>query len=200
MYTASVDERALRCSEDEPLIGWRLFRVRRSPAGFVLSAPMIHNPDFETFLSPTIEATCYEHDHAAPASGCRCGLYAVVEGTLDSLRGYLHDTAHDDDPHIYAEVACTGLVFIDARGVRSQRIEVLRLATSGSHWPDAAMHERACADLSKRYGVKIWRPEVLPPWVVTNELQRGAPHAGDIYSVDLDALLAKLGRQPTGTG
>jgi len=103
----SMEERELQCPEARPLIGWRLFRVRWSESGFVLSAPLIHNPDFERFPSRTIEATCYGGDHPAPAPGCRCGLYAAIEGTLDSLSGYLSDSAHDDDPPIYAEVACT---------------------------------------------------------------------------------------------
>ena len=63
-----------------------------------------------------MEATCYDSDHLAPAPGCRCGLYAALEGTLDSLSGYLSDSAHDPDPAIYAEVACTGRVFVDRRG------------------------------------------------------------------------------------
>ncbi len=84
--------------EEHPLIGWRLFRVRRSGSGFVLSAPLIHNPGFERFPSPAIDAICYQAGHPAPAPGCRCGLYAAIEGTLDSLPGYLSDSAHDRDP------------------------------------------------------------------------------------------------------
>ena len=121
-----MEERELHVSEEQPLIGWRLFRVRWSESGFVLSAPLIHNPDFERFPSRTIEAICYEAEHPAPAARCRCGLYAAIDGTLDSLPGYLGDSAHDGDPPIYAEVACTGRVFVDLRGARAQRIEILR--------------------------------------------------------------------------
>src|SRR6266487_958277 len=125
----SMEERELQCPEARPLIGWRLFRVRRSDSGLVLSAPLIHNPDFERFPSRTIEAICYQAGHPAPAPGCRCGLYAAIDGTLDSLPGYLSDSAHDPDPPIYAEVACTGRVFVDSRGVRAQRIQIIQLAT-----------------------------------------------------------------------
>jgi hypothetical protein len=121
----SMEERELHFRVEQPLIGWRLFWVRRSESGFVLSAPLIHNPGFERFPSRTIGAICYQAEHLAPAAGCRCGLYAAIEGTLDSLSGYLSDSAHDRDPPIYAEVACTGRVFFDVRGVRVQRIEVL---------------------------------------------------------------------------
>jgi hypothetical protein len=94
----SIEERELHVPGEQPLIGWRLFRVRRSESGFVLSAPLIHNPDFERFPSKTIHAVCYQAEHPAPAPGCRCGLYAAIDGTLDSLSGYLSDSAHDHDP------------------------------------------------------------------------------------------------------
>ncbi len=170
------------------------FRVRWSQGGFVLSAPLIHNPDFERFPSRTIEATCYGGDHPAPAPGCRCGLYAAIEGTLDSLPGYLSDSAHDDDPPIYAEVACTGRVFFDLRGVRAQRIEVIRLATSASLWPDPGVQAQAVAKLSERYGVDVCDLDVMPKWVLANVMPQGAPPEG--AAVDLDALLMSLGLRP----
>src|SRR5260370_7456163 len=136
----AMEERELQCPEARPLIGWRLFRVRWSESGFVLSAPLIHDPDFEHFPSRTIESTCYGGDHPAPAPGCRCGLYAAIEGTLDSLSGYLSDSAHDDDPPIYAEVACTGRVFVDLPGAPPPRIAVLRLPTPPPPAPNPAPH------------------------------------------------------------
>ncbi len=192
---SSMDERELQCPAARPLVGWRLFRVRRSGNGFVLSAPLIHDDmDFERFLSRTIDATCFEVDHPAPAPGCRCGLYAAVEGTLDSLSGYLSDSAHDDDPPTYAEVACRGRVFVDRRGVRAQRIEVLRRATSLSVWPDRGVYAQAVAELSERYGVEVCDLDVLPPWVLANARPQGAPPDG--AAVDLDALLIRLGLRP----
>jgi hypothetical protein len=186
-----MEERQLHVPEDRPLIGWRLFRVRRSLSRFALSAPLIHNPDFELFPSRTIDAICYEAKHLAPAPGCRCGLYAAIDGTLDSLSGYLSDSAHDRDPAVYAEVACTGRVFVDVRGVRAQRIEVLRLATSGSLCPDPGLHARAVAELSQRYRVEVCDPGVVPRWVIANVMPQGAPPAD--AAIDLDALLGRLG-------
>ena len=191
----SMDERELRCPATRPLVGWRLFRVRRSERGFVLSAPLMHDTDFERFPSRTIEAVCFDVAHPAPAPGCRCGLYAAIEGTLDSLSGYLRDSAHDDDPPIYAEVACTGRVFVDRRGVRAQRIEVLRLAMSPPLWPDPGVSAQAVAELSERYGVDVCDLDVLPTWVLANARPQGAPPEG--ADVDLDALLMRLGCRPT---
>jgi hypothetical protein len=186
----SMEERELHFPAEQPLIGWRLFRVRQSESGFVLSAPLIHNPDFERFRSRTIDAVCYEAEHQAPASGCRCGLYAAIEGTLDSLSGYLSDSAHDRDPPIYAQVACTGRVFVDSRGVRAQRIEIVRLATSALLWADPGPHAKAVAELSERYRVEVCDLGVVPQWVVANVLPPGAPP--DDAAIDLDALLGSL--------
>jgi hypothetical protein len=187
----SMEERELRFAAEQPLIGWRLFRVRWSESGFVLSAPLIHNPDFEHFPSRTIDAICYQAEHPAPAPGCRCGLYATIEGTLDSLSGYLSDSAHDRDPPIYAEVACTGRVFVDSRGVRAQRIEILRLATSASLWPHPGPQAQAVAELTERYRVEVCGLGVVPQWVVANVMPQGAPP--DDAGIDLDALLGSLG-------
>jgi hypothetical protein len=189
-----MDERALDCLPGQPLIGWRLFRVRPSSGGWVLSAPLIHDPHYEQYPSRVIEANCYQgEDHLAPAPGCRCGLYAAIQGTLDSLSGYLRDSAHDTAPPIYAEVACTGRVFLDARGVRAQRIEVLGLASSRDLWADPTEHDPAMTDLRRRYGVDVRGLEVVPRWLLANAMGRGAPP--EDASVDLDALLERLGRR-----
>jgi hypothetical protein len=192
---ASMEERELHFRAERPLIGWRLFRLRCSAGGgMVLSAPLIHNPGFERFPSKIIDAVCYQADHPAPAPGCRCGLYAAIDGTLDSLSGYLADSAHDRDPPIYAEVACTGRVFVDARGVRAQRIEILRLATPSSLWPDPGLNAQAVAELSARYGVEVCCTGVVPGWVAANAMPQGAPP--DNAAIDLAALAGNLGQQP----
>jgi hypothetical protein len=187
----SMEERELHFPEEQPLIGWRLFRVRRSDSGFVLSAPLIHNPDFERFPSRTIDAICYQAGHLAPAPRCRCGLYAAIEGTLDSLPGYLSDSAHDRDPAIYAEVACTGRVFIDSRGVRAQRIEIIQLATPAPLWPVPGQEAQAVAELRQRYSVEVCGLGVVPPWVVTNVMPQGAPP--EDAAINLDVLLGTPG-------
>jgi hypothetical protein len=192
---ASMEERELRLPAGQPLVGWRLFRVRRSESGLMLSAPLIHNPDHERFPSKIIQAVCYEADHPAPSAGCRCGLYAAIDGTLDSLSGYLSDSKHDRDPAIYAEVACTGRVFVDARGVRAQQIEILRLATPTAPWPDPRRQAEALAELSERYCVEVCGPGVVPQWVVANVMPQGAPP--DDAVADLDALLEHIGQART---
>ena len=174
-------------SHEWPLVGWRLFRVRRAATGSLLAAPLIHNPDFERFPSKDIVATCYAHNHPAPAPGCRCGLYAAIEGTLDSLAGYLLDSAHDHDPAVYAEVACTGRVFVDMRGVRAARMRVLRLAASPPAWPDPGGYAEAVHALRGRYDIDVCDLDVVPRWVLANVMPQGAPPTDS--TLDLDALI-----------
>lgn len=163
------------CSDGPPLVGWRLFRVRRAADGPVLAAPLIHNPDFEEFPSRAIVARCYEHDHRAPAPTCRCGLYAAIEGTLDSLPGYLLDSAHDHDPALYAEVACSGRLFVDRRGIRAERIEVLRLAASPSARPAGPPPPSVQKSRFSMVFCTLGGEEVtVTPWAQ----RRQAPHSG----------------------
>ena len=187
-----MEERALDCSDGPPLVGWRIFRVRGGAGDPVLAAPLIHNPGFEQFPSKQIVATCYDQDHRAPAPGCRCGLYVAIEGTLDSLAGYLLDSAHDPDPVVYAEVACTGRLFFDKRGVRAERIHILRLAASPAAWPDLDAHAEAVTALRGRYGIAICSLEVVPEWVQSNVMPQGAPPNDS--TLDLDALMLSLRR------
>jgi hypothetical protein len=180
-----TEERELRYSETAPLRAWRLFRVRGDDGSVVLSSPMYHDPDPTPWPHAKHTAVCYK-GHPAPARGCRCGIYASVAGTLDSLPGYLHDTAHDDDPWAYAEVACSGRVFVDLRGVRAEHAEILRLALAESSWPDAARLAEAKRVLSARYGVPVGGLEEVPEWVTANRRPEGPPP--EDATLDLDAL------------
>jgi hypothetical protein len=187
-----MDERLLLCTEERPLVGWRIFRVRETPGGFLLSAPLIHNPDYELFPTRVMEAVCYEFDHPAPASQCRCGLYVSVDGTLDSLHGYLRDSSHDPDIAVLAQVAGTGRAFLDARGARLERLLVTHVATSADAWPVRARYERAMADLIERYGVEICDLGAVPAWITSNVRSKGAPSRD--AAIDLDALVDVISR------
>jgi hypothetical protein len=162
-----IEEQELYYTADAPLLGWRLFRVRAGDEGLVLSSPMYHDPDPPPWPEVASEARCHE-GHPAPAAGCRCGIYAAVQGTLDSLPGYLLDTAYEHDPWAYAEVACTGRVFVDARGLRAQRAELVRIALPESAWP-------AKRQLEQRYRVPVCGLEDVPTWVTSNRRSQGPP-------------------------
>jgi hypothetical protein len=176
----NIEEQELHVTAEAPLHGWRLFRVRAGNGGLVLSSPMYHDPEPPPWPEVVGEARCYE-DHPAPAAGCRCGIYAAVQGTLDSLPGYLLDTVHDSDPWVYAEVACTGRVFVDMRGVRAERAAVVRIALPESAWA-------ARRQLQQRYRVPIGGREDVPGWGMTNRRDGGPPPD----DVELGLELGKL--------
>jgi hypothetical protein len=185
-----IQERELHYPPGSPLHAWRLFRVRAVDGDVVLSSPMYHDPDPPPWPEVSSVASCY-NPHAAPAPGCRCGIYAAVRGTLDSLPGYLLDTAGDTDPWAYAEVACSGRVFIDMRGVRAERASIVRIALPGSCWPDRLALDTAARRLHQRYGVPVGGLDGVPDWVIGNQRAGGRPP--DEVSLDLDVSRLDLG-------
>jgi hypothetical protein len=177
----------LHYSPQAPLRAWRLFRVRADEGGYVLSSPMYHDPEPPSWPQVGSEASCYE-GHSPPAQGCRCGIYAAIAGTLDSLPGYLLDTVHDRDPWAYAEIACSGRVFVDMRGVRAERAEILRIALPETVWPDRHAFESARRLLGERYRVPVSGLEDVPGWATENRRHQGPP----CDEIDLDLDLDKL--------
>ena len=189
-----TDERELRFTRGAPLRAWRLFRVRRLRDGYALCAPMIHSPAPPPWPPGYTVARCLEHDHPAPAPGCRCGIYAAIEGTLDSLPGYLLDTAYDGDPWAYAEVACSGRVFLDARGLRCEEALVVQIALAEASFANADERRRASEGLAARYGVRVGSRDAAPGWLTDNSRGRGEPF--ETEGVDLSALLKKFDHSP----
>lgn len=184
-----IEERLLRFSPQAPLPAWRLFRVRADGKRLVLSSPMYHDDmtgRTPPWPSAEEEATCYK-GHPAPAPGCRCGIYGAVPGTLDSLPGYLRDTAYERDPWAYGEIACFGRVFADMRGVRAEHARLIRIALPATGWPGEAAPREASRMLSERYGVPVGRAECVPRWLTANVRPGGAPD-GESLSLDLSRL------------
>jgi hypothetical protein len=182
-----IEEHELHYPREAPLRAWRLFRVRPSADDFVLSSPMYHDPESPPWPQVGSEASCYE-GHAAPAPGCRCGIYAAVDGTLDSLPGYLLDTAYERDPWTYAEVACTGRVFVDMLGVRAERAEVLRIALPDEGWPSRHDYEATGRVLRRRYRVPVSGLDKVPAWVKENRRHQGPPPDEVDLALDPDNL------------
>jgi hypothetical protein len=188
-----IEERELHFTPHSPLLAWRLFRIRRDMSGPLLSSPMYDDPDPTPW--PKVKTAACNEPHSAPAAGCRCGLYAAIEGTLDSLPGYLRDNADDEDPWAYAEVACSGRVFIDMRGVRAERAEVVRIALAEQAWSDQEILADVKRVLSERYQVPVGSLADAPDWLTGNlrmetrsraDGRAGPPPHG--ATLDLDSL------------
>lgn len=171
-----IEEVEQHYSADAPLRAWRLFRIWRDDAGLVLSAPMYHDPEHPLWPDAVHTASCAE-GHPAPAPDCRCGIYGAVEGTVDSLPGYLLDTTYETDPWCYAEIGCSGRVFVDQRGVRAECGELLRIALPEEGWPDEASKLSAGEQLTHRYGVPVGGSEDVPDWITQNVRETGPPFA-----------------------
>ena len=133
------------------------------------------------------EATCHK-GHPAPSPGCRCGIYGAVTGTLDSLPGYLRDTAYEHDPWAYAEIACHGRVFVDMRGVRAEHARLVRIALPENGWPAGAGPGEASRMLRDRYGVPAGGMECVPEWLTANVRPGGPPPDAESLNLDLARL------------
>ena len=161
-------------------------------AGQELPPGQRRNHDDTTGLTPLwpsleAEATCYK-GHPAPSPGCRCGIYGAVAGTLDSLPGYLRDTAYERDPWAYAEIACHGRVFADMRGVRAEYARLVRIALPGTGWPGKTAPGEASRMLRDRYGVPAGGAECVPEWLTANVPPGGAPPDGESLNLELARL------------
>lgn len=182
-----IDERELHYPPDAPLRAWRLFRVRAFGGDLLLSSPMYRDPDPPSWPTVGSVASCYEN-HPAPAPGCRCGIYGAVRGTLDSLPGYLLDTADDAGLWAYAEIACSGRVFVDMRGVRAERAAIVRIALPDECWPEGEALAAAKRMLHARYGVPVGGLDRVPDWVAGNQRDAGRPPAEVDLALDLNRL------------
>jgi hypothetical protein len=185
-----IEERLLRFTPQAALHAWRLFRLRTEGKRLVLASPMYH--DDATGLTPLwpcpeAGAACYQ-GHPAPAPGCRCGIYGAVAGTLDSLPGFLCDTAYEHDPWAYAEIACYGRVFADMRGVRAEHARLVRIALPDSGRPGQTAPGEASRMLRDRYGVPVGGPECVPEWLTGNVRPSGPPPDSQSLNLDLERL------------
>lgn len=112
----------------------------------------------------------------------RCGRDARL------TPGYLCDTAYEHEPWAYAEIACYGRVFVDMRGVRAEHARLVRIALTGSGWPDGTAPGDALRMLRDRYGVPVGGVEGVPEWLTGNVLPAGAPPDSESLNLDLARL------------
>jgi hypothetical protein len=75
-------------SDREPILGWRLWHVRRHGAGYRLESFTRHHVSWPS--GRRLEAWCASHGAAAPAAGHECGIYAFRTRELveELLRRY----------------------------------------------------------------------------------------------------------------
>jgi hypothetical protein len=77
-------------------------------------------------------------------------------------------------------------VFVDMRGVRAERAEVVRIALAEQCWPDEAALDEVGRALSERYRVPVGGLAEAPDWLSENLRRQGPPP--DDATLDLDTL------------
>jgi hypothetical protein len=107
----------------------------------------------------------------------------------------LVDTAYDSDPWTYAEVACSGRVFLDARGLRCEEALVVGIALVEESFASLDDRVRASEELATRYGVRVGSSAGAPGWLKANTRGQGAP--SETEQVDLSTLLEVIERSRT---
>ena len=101
----------------DPIVGWRAWRIATGRYGLRLRSAV-----YEDEWPPGIEiaARCAQGGHAAPATGCTCGIYAARD-PAEAVR-YLVGRDDTDVVHrVVGLVALTGAVVEHARGWRAER-------------------------------------------------------------------------------
>jgi hypothetical protein len=96
---------------DEPLIGWRVWKLRIEGSGSVVLAPAVYGPEGWTPRAAAV-STCSRQSHDSPMEGCRCGLHALRDSRgLRRLRW---------EGTVVGTVALWGRIVEHRRGYRSQ--------------------------------------------------------------------------------
>lgn len=111
-------------SQQEPVLGWRLWRLRRNDAGELRIAPTTPRQDWEPGVA--LKATCtgshtrlymvfnpeLEAAHRSPVPGCTCGVHALKD-VARLLRSWARAA-------VVGRIAMWGRVLEHTRGYRAQ--------------------------------------------------------------------------------
>ena len=138
-----------------PILGWRAWRVATGRDGLRLRSA-VYDDDWPPRVA--IAACCGHGGHAAPATGCACGIYA----TRDAAEAVRYLVGRDDAGIVHRVVglvALTGMVVEHAWGWRAEhgfpaRLWVPAADTNGEAAPAAEVVARLAV-----YGVRV---ELLP--------------------------------------
>lgn len=148
---------------DEPVLGWRLWHVRRHRDEHRLESFTRHDVSWPA--RRRLEARCAVHADAVPASGHECGIYAFATRELaeDVLRRYTGVRQHyapgngeptppprPGRPIALGLVSLWGRILVRERGYRAQYAYPYELFLIGGD--DAIARE-----LRASYAIDVWR-------------------------------------------
>jgi hypothetical protein len=188
---------------DEPILGWRLWRLHRTDADELRLAPTTPRSDWEPAVA--IHATCsgahtrlymvfnpeLEATHRSPMPGCTCGIHAMKDARRVSRS--LAPAA------VIGRVAMWGRVLEHSRGWRAEFAypSRLRLTCRSRHHPfeprgepvTVAVDGRELVPLCERHATKLAHRERTSPDAVLAELLA-------TYRVDVLPVEALGDREP----
>lgn len=157
-----------------PIVGWRAWRVATSRDGLRLRSAVF---DDEWLPGVEIASRCADGGHAAPATGCACGIYATRH-PAEAVR-YLVGRDDTDVIHrVVGLVALTGVVVEHAQGWRAEygspaRLWVPAADTNGELAPAAEV----VAGLGG-YGVRIDLVPAFAPAAVAAAVEESSHSRG----------------------
>jgi hypothetical protein len=146
----------------EPILGWRLWHVRRHDDDYRLESFTRHDVSWPA--GRRLEARCPIHRGYAPARGHECGIYAfatreLAEDVLRRYTGVRHSYSPLEGeptpprlgrPVALGRVSLWGRVLVRERGFRAQYAYPYELFLIGG---DDAM----AGALRRLYAVDVWR-------------------------------------------
>ncbi len=142
------------------ILGWRAWRIANGRDGMRLRSA-VYDDDWPPGVE--IAARCGHDGHAAPATGCACGIYAA----RDPAEAVRYLVGRDDANIVHRVVglvALTGVVVEHARGWRAQRGIAARLWVPAADTNgEAAPAAEVVAGLGT-YGVRV---ELVPAFAPT---------------------------------
>lgn len=179
---------------------WRLQRRRTPPAADALPLTSVTRrvvwgptltacctPDDTANLGPVPGAATLPGDHAAPAAGCRCGIYGWYDpADTGMLRA-----------RVFGVVEASGLVLMGDRGFRAERAKIVAVVTRNRRLTAACEQAGIAVYRRRRDLVRDCPPEELSA-LIGDVRDRGqpVPPAGppSLSGFDRFVLLAVCGR------
>lgn len=183
------------------LRGYRTWRLQRRGSSACGDSLPLTSVTRRVAWGPTLTACCspdvmahpaagpatFLGDHAAPAAGCRCGIYAWYEPTdTGMLRA-----------GVFGVVEASGLVLMGERGFRAERARIVAVVSRNRRLTAACEHAGIAVYRRRRDLVRDCPPEDLSALLgdpLDREQPAPSPRPPSLSGVDRLVLMAACGR------
>ena len=137
---------------DEPVLGWRIWRLRLSAAG--VAAPVLESCIYRDPWPAQRAFSSECPDHPRPVPACGCGIYAVTtrEAALEWARWAQSAVPH---PIVVGRVQLWGRILPYSAGYRAELAYPYELEVLAGNGLDGAGARRLASALRERYLVDV---------------------------------------------